>query len=315
MTENTGRREPPPLTTDELVDQGLIELERRSDGIYLSLTAKGRRYGLQLEPGDTGAGAGLIVKVTGKASTAEGFDEHQAALYLREIVAQANLAKMALSRLKVASRETFADFARDAPRGLGQVVPDHVLAVWKTRPGIWRVERTDELFMYAESVLSHAATVSHILVPGAIMGDKRKKLWAKDRARLLREVLGPPPSLLRERTVRDAVVHIDERLDDQAMRPPEVGLADRRVVLESHEWSLEKFGWRRVLVLDTLTYVFDDDRLDLHAVGDALADLADCAYWWLADYQGTPLEGLVSVNGTPVWFGSLSAPKEPIPED
>jgi hypothetical protein len=298
-----------------LVEQGLIELERRADGIYVSLTAKGRRYGLQLEPGDTGAGAGLIVKVTGKASTAAGFDEHQTALYLREIVAQAHLANLALSRLKAASRETFADFARDAPRVLGRDVPDHVLAVWKTRPGIWRVERTDELFMYAESVLAHAATVSHILVPGAIKGGKSKELWAKDRARLLAEVLGPLAPPLRERTVRDAVVHIDERLDDQAMRPPEVGLADRRVVLESHGWSLEKSGWRRVLVLDTLTYVFDDDMLDLQEVGDDLADLADCAYWWLADYQGTLLEGLVSVKGKPVWFGSESTPKNIGPED
>ena len=76
-------------------------------------------------------------------------------------------------------------------------------------------------------------------------------------------MFGLPPSVLRNRTVRDAVVHIDERLDEQAMRPPEVGLADRRVVLESHEWSLQKFGSRRVLVLDTLTYVFDATRLDL----------------------------------------------------
>jgi hypothetical protein len=307
MSENSARPEPPQLTTDDLVDQGLVELNRRADGIYLTLTDKGRRYGLRLETGDTGAGPGLIVRVTGDASAAEGFDEHQTALYLREIVAQGNLANMALSRLKAARREVFADFAREAPHSFGQDVQDHVLAVWKTRPGIWRVERSDELFMYAETVLAHAATVSHILVPGRTMGDKGKQRWAKDRGRLLRGVLGLPPALLRKRTVRDAVVHIDERLDDQAMRPPEVGLADRRVVLESHAWSLEKFGWRRVLVLDTLTYVFDSDRLDLQEVGDALADLADCAHWWLEDYQGTPLEGLVSVRGKPVWFGSQSA--------
>ena len=120
MTESLDRAESPPLSTDDRVEQGLIELERRADGIYVSLTAKGRRYGLQLEPGDTGAGAGLIVRVTGKASTAAGFDEHQTALYLREIVAQANLANMALSRLKAASREAFADFARDAPGVFGR---------------------------------------------------------------------------------------------------------------------------------------------------------------------------------------------------
>lgn len=131
------------------------------------------------------------------------FDDHAAEQYLRELVQQASVGIMAAQATRLAA--TGAAVAGD-------------------------------VFVNARAVANAAAMISKVLWPGQMRRasgedeqqfDRRKQL-AENRGPALRKVLGvSDDSPLKNRAVRDAIEHFDERLDRRLSSP------DRNIVLNS----------------------------------------------------------------------------------
>lgn len=134
------------------------------------------------------------------------FDDHAAEQYLRELVQQASAGILAAQATRLAA--TGAAVAAVA----------------------------GDVFVHARAVANAAAMISKVLWPGRMRRasgedeqqfDRRKQL-AEDRGPALRKVLGvSDDSPLKNRAVRDAIEHFDERLDRRLSSP------DRNIVLNS----------------------------------------------------------------------------------
>lgn len=81
-----------------------------------------------------------------------------------------------------------------------------------------------------QAILGAAAAISKALWPGSLGGDAspERRAFASRRGELMREALQPDP-LLRERSVRNGIEHVDERLDSIMFDDPHAGIADVNV--------------------------------------------------------------------------------------
>lgn len=131
------------------------------------------------------------------------FDDHAAQQYLRELIQQSSAGIMAAQATRLAA--TGAAVAGD-------------------------------VFVNARAVANAAAMISKVLWPGqarkatgeAEQQFARRRQLAEHRGPALRKVLGiPDDSPLRNRAVRDAIEHFDERLDRR------LSSSDRNIVLNS----------------------------------------------------------------------------------
>lgn len=182
------------------------------------------------------------------------FDDHAAQQYLRELIQQASAGMMAAhaTRLAAAGAEVAGD-----------------------------------VFVNARAVANAAAMVSKLLWPGQMRrgesetpnGFACRKQLAERRGPALRGILGiPDDSPLKNRAVRDAIEHFDERLDRRLSSP------DRNIVLNSlgppnmvhMEGATEPF-YLHHYDPQTTTYTILGDEMRISEVETALIDLFNAA--------------------------------------
>lgn len=190
------------------------------------------------------------------------FDDHAAAQYLRELIQQASAGILAAQATRLAA--TGASVAGD-------------------------------VFVNARAVANAAAMISKVLWAGQMRkatnetDDQfaRRVRLAEKRGPLLREMLGvSQDSPLKNRAVRDAIEHFDERLDRRLSSP------DRNIVLNSMgppdmihiEGAPEPFYLHHYDPITT-QYTILGDSMSIAAVEAALVDLFNAAMQAQADIE------------------------------
>ncbi len=162
-----------------------------------------------------------------------------------------------------------------------------IMAAQATRLAAAGAAVAGDVFVNARAVANAAAMISKVLWPGQMRRssgedeqqfDRRKQL-AENRGPALRKVLGvSDDSPLKNRAVRDAIEHFDERLDRRLSSP------DRNIVLNSlgppnmiHMEGVTEPFYLHHYDPQTTEYTILGDSMSIAEVEKALVDLFNAA--------------------------------------
>lgn len=134
-------------------------------------------------------------------------------------------------------------------------------------------EQMERIFFYIHAFMTHAGNVSKLLWPVQSR---------KARGENLRRELGVSDgSNLKDRTMRNHLEHYDERLEDWLNAPHRHGLIDMAIVVRQSGHHIENADYHRGFDPSDMSFVYQDESINLISLSHALRDLRDVAREWL----------------------------------